>query len=144
MFSTNTQQRAYNFVRIVAGNCSNCLHGHQMSECESCQSKMANSILLDMSAEMRQVTKVIDYSLAARVLKILSSLIRAQQPLLSKSIKLDHICSNQLKQWTLKSMIHSGLIRRKFAFKSEDKKIYQYSITNKGRKYYENHKSGTC
>jgi predicted transcriptional regulator len=105
---------------------------------------MANSILLDMSAEMSHSTKIIDYSLAARVLKILSALIRAQQPLLSKSINLDHICSNQLKQWTLKSMIHSGLIRRKFAFKTEDKKIYQYSITNKGKKYYENHKSRAC
>lgn len=144
MFTPNTQQRAYNFVRIVAGNCSNCLHRHQMSECESCHSKMANSILLDMSAEMRQMTKVIDYSLAARVLKILASLICAKQPLLSKSIKLENTCSNQLKQWTLKSMVHSGLIRRKFAFKTEDKKIYQYSITNKGKKYYENHKSRAC
>lgn len=138
MFTIPTQQRAYSFVQTVANDCRSCFRRNP-ENCRICRSQWANSIRTDMETDMNSSAEPIDYSLHARIVKILSCLVCAQQPLLSKSIRLGDVCSNQLKQWTLKSMIKSGLVRRSFAFETENKKIYQYSITSKGKKYYENH-----
>lgn len=140
MFTENTQNRAYAFVRAIANDCTSCLH-RNTENCSPCRSRWARGIFTDMVNEIKSHSAVIDYSLSARILKILSILNHSQNPLLSKSIRIRNLCSNQLKLWTLKNMIQHGLIRRSYVFTANNKKVYQYSITPKGKSYYENHNS---
>ena len=70
-----------------------------------------------------------DYSLFTRMSLIAESLKRAGKPIFSSEIDIDGLCSNQLKQWTLKRMMRIGVIGRRLAFKTRTGYcVYRYFL----------------
>lgn len=104
-----TERRAIAFIRTIANRCASCTHRRE-ELCRTCPSRWANEIMRDYEAETKPVS--IDYSAAARKLRILDILRRAGRPLLSSEIDISDVCSKSLKQWTLVRMLNSRQICR--------------------------------
>lgn len=128
--SPENEKRALAFIRTIANRCMSCLVRSE-ENCSPCTSRWANSILRDIENESPQ-SREIDYSLAARMLRIRMILERAQKPLLSSEIQLDGLCYTQLKQWTLKRMMRLGVIGRRLDQKTNNNyRTYRYYIIPK-------------
>ena len=124
--TTEIEQRVVAFVRIIANRCRTCLHRRE-ENCQHCDSRTATQLLKDIELDIAVPQK--NYSLFTRMSLIAESLKRAGKPLLSSEIHLDGLCSNQLKQWTLKRMMRIGVIGRRFAFKTNSGYcVYRYYL----------------
>lgn len=127
-----TEKRVIAFVRVIANRCCTCLYRRE-ENCSRCDSRTATNIIRDIELDVAVPPK--DYSLFARMKLILDGLKRAKRPLLSSEIGLDGICSNQLKQWTLKRLIRLGVVGRRRAFKTRTGyQVYRYFLTTKETK----------
>lgn len=120
------ETRVIAFVRIIANRCSTCLYRRE-ENCSRCDSRTATRLLKDIELDKAVPPK--DYSLFARMQLIAEALGRAAKPLFSSEIDLDGLCSNQLKQWTLKRMMRIGVIGRRLAFKTKSGYcVYRYFL----------------
>ena len=126
MMTPETEQRVVAFVRIIANRCHGCLHRCE-ENCQHCDSRTATQLLKDIELDIAVPPK--DYSLFTRMSLIAESLKRAGKPVFSSEIDIDGLCSNQLKQWTLKRMMRIGLIGRRLAFKTHTGYcVYRYFL----------------
>lgn len=126
------ENRIVAFVRIIANRCYACLYRRE-ENCSRCDSRTATRLIRDIELDVAVPPK--DYSLFARMKLIVDGLKRAKRPLLSSEIVLDGICSNQLKQWTLKRLIRLGVVGRRRAFKTRTGyQVYRYFLTTKETK----------
>ena len=126
------ENRVVAFVRAIASRCRTCLHRRE-ENCARCDSRIAARLLRDIELDIAIPQK--DYSLFSRMSLIKETLRRAAKPLLSSEIKLDGLCSNQLKQWTLKRMMRIGVIDRRLAFKTRSGYcVYRYFLRKKETK----------
>jgi len=120
------EQRVVAFVRVIANRCYSCLHRRE-ENCAHCDSRTATRLLRDIEADIAVPPK--DYSLFTRMSLIAESLKHAGKPVFSSEIDLDGICSNQLKQWTLKRMMRIGVIGRRLAFRTNSGYcVYRYFL----------------
>lgn len=97
-----TERRAIAFIRTIATRCASCTHRRE-ELCRTCPSRWANEIMRDYEAEQKPAS--VDYSLAARKIRILDIVQKAGRPLLSSEIDISDICDNHLKRWTLRRMV---------------------------------------
>lgn len=126
------ENRVVAFIRVIANRCCTCLCRRE-ENCARCDSRTATRLIRDIELDVSVPKK--DYSLFARMNIIVDCLKRANRPLLSYEIVLDGICSNQLKQWTLKRMIRLGVVGRSRAFKTRTGyQVYRYFLTTKETK----------
>lgn len=122
-----TEKRVVAFVRVIANRCCTCLYRRD-ENCSRCDSRTATRLIRNIELDVAVPPK--DYSLFARMKLIVDGLKRAKRPLLSSEIVLDGICSNQLKQWTLKRLIRLGVVGRRSAFKTRTGyQVYRYFLT---------------
>ena len=120
------EQRVVAFVRVIANRCHTCLCRRE-ENCQHCDSRTATRLLKDIELDIAVPPK--DYSLFTRMSLIAESLKRAGKPIFSSEINLDGLCSNQLKQWTLKRMMRIGVIGRRLAFKTRTGYcVYRYFL----------------
>lgn len=105
-----TENRIVAFVRTIANRCDACLYRRE-ENCSRCDSRIATMLLRDIECDRAVPPQ--DYSLFARMARIAEILGRAGRPISSSEICLDGLCSNQLKQWTLKRMMRLGVIGRR-------------------------------
>ena len=120
------ENRVVAFVRIIADRCHGCLYRRE-ENCQHCDSRTATRLLKDIELDIAVPPK--DYSLFTRMQRIAEILGRSAKPLLSSDIDLDGICSNQLKQWTLKRMMRIGVIGRRLAFRTNSGYcVYHYFL----------------
>ena len=121
-----TERRAIAFIRTIAGRCSSCTHRRE-ELCRACPSRWANEIMRDYEAEMKPAS--IDYSLAARKIRVLDILNAAGRPLAFSEIDLSSVCTRQAKAWTLDRMAQVGLVERLDNNDPNDRRIrYLYSL----------------
>ena len=131
------ESRVIAFVRVIANRCYPCLHRRE-ENCAHCDSRTATRLLRDIEADIAVPPK--DYSLFARMQLIAEALGRSTKPLLSSQIELDGLCSNQLKQWTLKRMMRIGVIGRCLAFRTRSGYcVYRYFLKREGKQRRRNH-----
>ena len=127
------EQRLVAFVRMLAGKCANCLRRDQ-TNCRMCICGDAQALMRDVNASEKPQAPV-DYSLYARMKKILEVLETAGRPLMAKDINISDICSYQLKNWTINKMVSLGMIGKKFAYRAKTRKrikeYYYYYIQKK-------------
>lgn len=124
--TTEIENRVIAFVRVIANRCYTCLRRRE-ENCAHCDSRTATRLLKDIELDIAVPSK--DYSLFARMQLIAEALGRSSKPLLSSQIELDGLCSNQLKQWTLKRMMRIGVIGRRLAFKTKSGYcVYRYFL----------------
>ena len=120
------EQRVVAFVRVIANRCYTCLRRRE-ENCQHCDSRTATRLLKDIELDIAVPQK--DYSLFTRMSLIAESLKRAGKPIFSSEIDIDELCSNQLKQWTLKRMMRIGVIGRRLAFKTRTGYcVYRYFL----------------
>ena len=120
------EQRVVAFVRIIANRCHTCLRRRE-ENCQHCDSRTATRLLKDIELDIAVPPE--DYSLFTRMSLIAESLKHAGKPVFSSEIDLDGICSNQLKQWTLKRMMRIGVIGRRLAFRTNSGYcVYRYFL----------------
>lgn len=120
------EQRVVAFVRVIANRCHTCLRRRE-ENCQHCDSRTATRLLKDIELDIAVPQK--DYSLFTRMQLIAEALGRSTKPLLSSQIELDGLCSNQLKQWTLKRMMRIGVIGRCLAFRTRSGYcVYRYFL----------------
>ena len=120
------EQRVVAFVRVIANRCKSCLRRNE-ENCQHCDSRTATHLLRDIELDIAVPQK--DYSLFTRMSLIADSLKRAGKPIFSSEIDIDGLCSNQLKQWTLKRMMRIGVIGRRLAFKTRTGYcVYRYFL----------------
>ena len=120
------EQRVVAFVRVIANRCHTCLRRRE-ENCQHCDSRTATRLLKDIELDIAVPQK--DYSLFTRMSLIAESLKRAGKPIFSSEIDIDGLCSNQLKQWTLKRMMRLGVIGRRLAFKTRTGYcVYRYFL----------------
>lgn len=120
------ENRVVAFVRVIANRCHNCFRRRE-ENCARCDSRMATRLLKDIELDIAVPPK--DYSLFARMQLIAEALGRTEKPLLSSQIDIGGLCSNQLKQWTLKRMIRIGVIGRRLAFRTDSGHcVYRYFL----------------
>ncbi len=120
------EQRVVAFVRVIANRCYTCLRRRE-ENCQHCDSRTATRLLKDIELDIAVPQK--DYSLFTRMSLIAESLKRAGKPIFSSEIDIDGLCSNQLKQWTLKRMMRIGIIGRRLAFKTRTGYcVYRYFL----------------
>lgn len=120
------EQRVVAFVRVIANRCYTCLRRRE-ENCQHCDSRTATRLLKDIELDIAVQQK--DYSLFTRMSLIEESLKRAGKPIFSSEIDIDGLCSNQLKQWTLKRMMRIGVIGRRLAFKTRTGYcVYRYFL----------------
>lgn len=120
------EQRVVAFVRVIANRCYTCLRRRE-ENCQHCDSRTATRLLKDIELDIAVPQK--DYSLFTRMSLIAESLKRAGKPIFSSEIDIDGLCSNQLKQWTLKRMMRIGVIGRRLAFKTRTGYcVYRYFL----------------
>jgi hypothetical protein len=121
-----TERRAIAFIRTIANRCASCTHRRE-ELCRTCPSRWANEIMRDYEAEQKPVS--MDYSLAARKIRILDILQKAGRPLLSSEIDISNTCSKGLKQYTLLRMVKARQIRRvQNDDPGDDRHIFRYFI----------------
>ena len=125
-----TEKRVIAFVRVIADRCKGCLHRRE-EVCRNCDSFAANRIMRDIEADRNVPPK--DYSLFTRMTLIVEILRNnSSGTLLSTEINLEGLCSNQLKQWTLKRMVRMNVIGRRLAFTtSTGYRVYRYFLLPK-------------
>lgn len=138
MLSEHTEQRVIAFVRSVANECTTCLRRHT-GNCAHCRAMWANSLMKEINLELHGKAKEIDYSLAARIGKIMLVLKTKGRPMMSREINLEGTCSFQLKLWTLKHMVKKGIIGRRVARRSNNKNYYFYFLKPNRETKNENH-----
>lgn len=132
MMTQEIENRTIAFVRAIANRCSQCLYRRE-ENCSRCDSRLAVRIMKDI--ELDKAVPQRDYSLFARMERITEILRGTDEPLFSHEIKLNGMCSNQLKNWTLKRMIRLGLIGRRLAFRTQTgRPVYRYFKKNKETK----------
>ena len=120
------ENRVVAFVRTIANRCKFCLRRRE-ENCSRCDSRQAVRLLRDIELDIYVTQK--DYSLFARMQKISEILKKSATPLLSSQIDLDGLCSNQLKQWTLKRMLRIGVIcRRQRSLTANGYRTYCYYL----------------
>jgi len=143
MLSEQTEKRVIEFVTMIARRCSTCLHRNW--NCDRCDSRIAKSIQIDIEVDTHPTeAREIDYSFAARAVRIIHTLAKANRPLLSKQIPLD-ICSYQLKRWTLNKLVERGLLGRKRKYRKAGRTphnktySYYYFLKPAGVQYNERH-----
>lgn len=126
----HTEDRVVAFVRVIAGRCRVCLR-RRPENCQRCDSSIANRLMRDIETDRRLPPK--DYSLFTRMALIAEILKnRAPRPLLATEINLEGLCSNQLKNWTLKRMIRNGIVGRHLAFTTDTGyRVYRYFLLKK-------------
>ena len=105
------ERRAITFIRTIANRCKSCLH-RSPERCRNCTSQWANEIMSDYERETAFSKPTVDYSMAARKLRILDALRSAGRPLLASEIDISDTCSKGLKRWTLLRMLKARQIRR--------------------------------
>lgn len=127
MLSDQTERRVVAFVRSVANDCCSCNRRSDYN-CDHCHSLWANSLMREIELDVGGKTKEIDYSLAARIGKIMLALKTNGRPMMSREINLEGTCSFQLKLWTLKHMVKKGIIGRRVARRSNNKNYYFYFL----------------
>lgn len=140
-----TEKRVVAFIRVIADRCKGCLHRRE-EVCRNCDSFAANRIMRDIEADKKVPPK--DYSLFTRMALIVE--ILRNNPagtLLSTEIDLNGLCSNQLKQWTLKRMVRMSVIGRRLAFTTDTGyRVYRYFLIprkqHKQESANENHNVG--
>lgn len=124
----STERRAIAFIRTIANRCERCLHRSE-ERCRGCVSQWANEIMADYERESGAASASVDYSLAARRIRILDAIQTAGRPLLAAEIDLSDVCSTQLKEWTLLRMIRVGQLARVPNDDPEDRRrLYKYFI----------------
>lgn len=125
-------RRALAFVNTVAGRCSSCLKRNG-ENCGRCLAAWANEIMGDYEKGFSAAATggEIDYSLAARMACIVSAIDKAGRPLRSREIDLDGICSWQLKWWTLRRMVRTGMLVRECAATANGSE-WVYSVPKDG------------
>lgn len=119
-------RRALAFVNTVAGRCSSCLKRND-ENCRRCLAAWANEIMADYEKSLSADGggEGIDYSLAARMARIVSAIGKAGHPLRSREIDMDGTCSWQLKWWTLRRMVRTGmLVRERIATANGSEWVY--------------------
>lgn len=120
------ENRIVAFVRIIANRCYDCLYRRE-ENCSKCDSRTASRLLKDIECDRAVPPK--DYSLFARMARIAEILGRSTKPIRSSEIDLDGLCSNQLKQWTLKRMMRIGVIGRRLVHKTHSGYcVYSYFL----------------
>lgn len=120
------ESRVVAFVRVIANRCHGCFRRRE-ENCARCDSRTATRLLRDVELDAAVPPK--DYSLFARMQLIAEALGRAGKPLLSSQIDVGGLCSNQLKQWTLKRMMRIGVIGRRPAFRTDRGRcVYRYFL----------------
>lgn len=120
------ENRIVAFVRIIANRCDTCLYRRE-ENCSKCDSRTASRLLKDIECDRAVPPK--DYSLFARMARIAEILGRSAKPIRSSEINLDGLCSNQLKQWTLKRMMRIGVIGRRLVHKTHSGYcVYSYFL----------------
>lgn len=130
--SEQTYTRVVSFVRQITNDCTTCMR-RCTENCERCRSTWAKSILADIEADAGGGAGEVDYSLEARVERILKTLREYDGPLMSQDIDLGDMCSPQLKMWTLKRLVRRGVVCRK-AFSRKGKVFYRYRLSKKESK----------
>lgn len=124
----STERRAIAFIRTIANRCTSCMH-RVPERCRGCVSQWANEIMVDYERELGAASTSVDYSLAARRIRILDAIQTAGRPLLAAEIDLSDVCSTQLKEWTLLRMIRVGQLARVPNNDPEDRRrLYKYFI----------------
>lgn len=145
MLTDRTEKRVVAFVRTVANDCHVC-NRRSDENCYHCRSLWANSLMREIKLDLDGKTEEIDYSLSARIARIMLVLKTEHKPLISREIDLNGICSAQLKLWTLKYMAKKGMIIRR-AIHTKTSKFYCYFLKQqKGTKTHENNstRNGEC
>lgn len=118
------ERRVVAFIRALAMRCRECLRRYP-ENCERCDLRPVRHLLREIEADRAIPQK--DYSLYTRMALIAELLKHSRKPLLSSEIRLDGLCSNQLKQWTLKRMERMGIVGRELAFTaSTGYRVYRY------------------
>ena len=102
------EKRAISFIRTIANRCERCLR-RTPENCRNCPSAWANEIMADYE---KSDGPTIDYSLAARKLRILEAIRQARRPLAPSEIDLSDVCSRAVKHWTLRKMAQVGRLVR--------------------------------
>ncbi len=126
------ERRAISFIRTIANRCERCLR-RTPENCRNCPSAWANEIMADYENDGRP--PAVDYTLAARELRILEALRTSGRPLSATEIDLSDICSRALKHWTLCRMVRTGrLVRQKISDHEGRKGRYLYFIPNNKNK----------
>lgn len=126
--SPKLERRAITFIRTIADRCKSCLH-RSPDRCQNCASQWANEIMTDCQNETTFSKPTIDYSMAARKLRILDILKSAKRPLLASEIDISDYCSKGLKQWTLLRMLKARQIHRvQNDDPGDDRHIFRYFI----------------
>lgn len=127
----DVENRMVAFVRSVAGECAGCMRRTE-ANCRSCRAKFAQALMRDIHAAMGKADPI-DYSLAARMHRIVSAIESANRPLTAPEIDLGGTCSFQLKYWTLTYMVRKGVLSRTVAFRrgKSRKKYYRYFLRKK-------------
>lgn len=128
-------RRAIAFVNTVAGRCASCLKRND-GNCARCLAAWANEIMADYEKNRLSAAGggEIDYSLAARMARIVSAIGRAGRPLRSREIDMDGTCSWQLKWWTLRRMVRTGmLVREGIATANGSEWVYSVPKDGAGR-----------
>lgn len=120
------ENRVVAFVRVIANRCCTCLYRRD-ENCSRCDSRTATRLIRDIELDVAVPPK--DYSLFARMARIAEILGRSTKPIRSSEIDLDGLCSNQLKQWTLKRMMRIGVIGRRLVHKTHSGYcVYSYFL----------------
>lgn len=120
------ENRVVAFVRVIANRCCTCLYRRE-ENCSRCDSRTATRLIRDIELDVAVPPK--DCSLFARMARIAEILGRSTKPIRSSEIDLDGLCSNQLKQWTLKRMMRIGVIGRRLVHKTHSGYcVYSYFL----------------
>lgn len=130
-----TEKKAIAFINSIALRCKSCLR-RTPDNCRDCLSQWAADIMADYNADKRsQKHAQPDYSVSARMMRIVDALKAAKRPLPSDAIDLADLCTPQLKQWTLQMMIRKGILGRRLLADGEGKgnSQYGYYIADKTR-----------
>ena len=103
-----TERRAIAFIRTIANRCASCLR-RSPDNCRGCVSQWANDIMRDYENDTN-FNRPVNYSFAARCMRIVTALNAAPHPLLAVEIPVGN-CTSQLKHFTLNRLVEMGRIK---------------------------------
>ena len=122
--SQSTIDRAVAFIRAMATQCYTCFRRSE-ENCSNCFCRQASFLIREIELDQRNAP--IDYSLYARMNFIREALKDGEKS--SRDIDTRNLCSKQLKRWTLKKMLHLGIITRRSVSNGDGGTYYIYSLT---------------
>lgn len=105
--NADTEKRFVAFVRTIANDCTICLRRND-ENCRTCRAAWANDLMKQFESE----NQTIDYSVAARCVRIIGILKSCDGPIPASMIRIDENCSRKMKNWLLTKMVRIGMIGR--------------------------------